>query len=74
MNCIYQYKNKINGHMYIGLAKDAKRRFYDHLNASKNPNHKDYNLVIHKAIRKYGIENFDFTILEDNLKDINEMK
>lgn len=74
MNCIYQYINKINGHMYIGLTKDPKRRFNDHLQAAKNPNNKDYNLPLHRAIRKYGIQNFDFNILEDNLKDTQEMK
>ena len=74
MNCIYQYTNKINGHMYIGFAKDSKRRYNDHLSASFNINNKDYNLAIHRAIRKYGIDNFDFKILEDNLKDVETMK
>lgn len=40
MNSIYQYKNKINGHMYIGMAKDADRRYKEHENASFNKNHK----------------------------------
>lgn len=74
MNSIYQYINKLNGHMYIGLAKDPKRRFNDHLQASKNPNNKDYNLVLHKAIRKYGIENFEFNILEDDIESVEKMK
>jgi len=74
LNCIYQYTNKINGHMYIGFAKDPKRRYNDHLSASFNINNKDYNLAIHRAIRKYGIDNFDFKILEDNLKDVETMK
>ena len=60
--------------MYIGLAKDPKRRYNDHVSASNNPNNKDYNLAIHRAIRKYGIENFEFNILEDNLNDLQEMK
>lgn len=60
--------------MYIGLAKDPQRRYADHLSAANNPRNRDYNLPIHKAIRKYGIENFEFNILEDNLKDIEEMK
>lgn len=74
MNSIYQYVNKTNGHMYIGLAKDPDRRRRDHENASFNPNHKEYNYPIHKAIRKYGTNNFEFNILEDNLKNIQEMK
>lgn len=74
MNSIYMYKNKINGHMYIGLAKDAQRRYKDHKNASFNPKHAEYDYPIHAAIRKYGLDNFDFIILEDNLLDFEEMK
>ncbi len=74
MNSIYQYKNKINGHMYIGMAKDADRRYKDHENASFNKNHKQYDYPIHAAIRKYGLNNFDFNILEDNLPNIEKMK
>lgn len=75
MGCIYQYVNKINGHMYIGFTmQQPERRFSDHLSASFNPNHKDYNQIIHKAIRKYGINNFNINILEDNLKTMEECK
>lgn len=76
MGCIYQYVNKINGHMYIGFTtqKPATRRFQDHLSASLNPKHKDHNQAIHRAIRKYGIENFDINILEDNIDTIQECK
>lgn len=74
MHVIYQYKNKINGHMYIGLTNNAKRRFLDHLSASKNPKNKDYNNTIHKAIRKYGIENFDFNLIEENIETLQKAK
>lgn len=74
MNSIYMYKNKINGHMYIGLAKDAKRRYNDHKRPSLNKNHAEYNYPIHAAIRKYGLDNFDFIILEDNLSSLQKMK
>ena len=74
MYVIYQYKNKINGHMYIGLTNNAKRRFLDHLSSSKNPKSKDYNNTIHKAIRKYGIENFDFNLIEENIETLQKAK
>lgn len=74
MFCIYQYKNKQNGYMYIGFTNNAKRRFSDHLSASNNPKNKDYNQPIHKAIRKHGINNFDFIILEDNLPTMEKAK
>ena len=64
MSCIYQYVNKINGHMYIGLTNNLKRRHNDHVSAANNPKNKDYNLAFHRALRKYSSENFDLNILE----------
>ena len=60
--------------MYIGLAKDPERRYKDHKAASFNLNHKEYNYPLHAAIRKYGLENFEFIILEDNISDFNTLK
>ena len=57
-NCIYMYENKINGKKYIGQTTNFNRRCREHLNG-------DY--LIDKAIKKYGIENFDITILHENL-------
>ena len=67
-NCIYMYINKINGKKYIGKAKDFNNRNSSHIYASKNKNNRAYNYPIHKAIRKYGIENFDIIIIKENLK------
>lgn len=72
MACIYQYVNKINGHMYIGLTNNPQRRYDEHWFSANNPNHKDYNQAIHKALRKHGKENFEFNILEDNIPDENK--
>lgn len=65
MSGIYQYVNKINGHIYIGLSKNIERRIKEHKKSAFNPNDKDYNLPIHRAIRKYGENNFDINILEE---------
>lgn len=62
---IYKYENKINGHSYIGQTNNIDKRKREHRNASQNPNHKDYNLPIHRAITKYGEDNFIFSILEE---------
>jgi group I intron endonuclease len=60
-NIIYQLKNKINGKIYIGkTTQSVMTRFHKHCHASL----KDSNTLIHKAIRKYGKENFEVTILE----------
>lgn len=60
--------------MYIGLTNNLKRRHLDHLSASCNPKNRDYNLPIHKAIRKYGFENFELNILEDNIEGLDKLK
>jgi hypothetical protein len=65
MAYIYKYENKINHHVYIGQTVDFKKRCREHKNASFNVNNKDYNCTIHRAIRKYGLENFEITILEE---------
>lgn len=66
-NCIYMYVNKINGKRYVGKAKDFNIRHKRHLISSKNKKAKDYNYAIHRAIRKYGIENFELKILKENI-------
>ena len=71
MNYIYCFENKINGHKYIGQTNDLKVRYNAHKSQSYNPNSKDYNCLFHKKIREYGLENFEFYVLEeiDNTKD-----
>ena len=69
---IYMYKNKINGHMYIGLTNNFRRRYSDHKKAALNPNDKDYNAAIHCAIRKYGLDNFEYIKIEE-LPDDKEL-
>ena len=59
-NCIYMYTNKINGKRYIGQAKDFNKRHKAHLRGKKQ--------IIDRAINKYGIENFDITILACNIE------
>lgn len=60
---IYKYTNKINGNSYIGQSVNIEKRKKDHEYSAKNPNVGDYNSFFHQAIRKYGMENFDFEIL-----------
>ena len=72
-NCIYMYISPSNK-IYIGKAKDFLKRRKTHLDSSYNEKRKDYNVPFHKAIRKYGIENFKIIILAENIDDkkINE--
>lgn len=61
---IYCFENKINGNMYIGQSKILKRRLRQHVQSSFNQDKKDYDYPLHRAIRKYGLENFNIFILE----------
>jgi len=57
---IYKITNKINNKSYIGFTrKKIEKRFKEHLYESHNENSNGYNYLLHKAIRKYGDNNFD---------------
>lgn len=57
---IYLFKNKLNQKCYVGQAMDIERRYKEHIYYSNN------NPIqpIHKALAKYGVENFEFKVLE----------
>ena len=68
-NCIYMYINKINNKKYVGQTKCFERRHKDHIIQSYNCDIEcyAYNVPFHRAIRKYGIENFEIKILAHNI-------
>lgn len=68
MHVIYCYTNKINGHQYVGQTNNFDRRKREHSSNSLNNNSSEYELLFHKKLREYGIENFDITILEENIE------
>lgn len=61
---IYLIKNKKNNHKYIGKAKDINHRFHSHLWEAYAQKYKAYYYPLNCAIRKYGKENFELSILE----------
>lgn len=67
---IYLLTNKINNKNYIGKTTvSLNLRIQQHVQASKRRN---TNSILHKAILKYGIENFNICILcEDVLENLN---
>jgi group I intron endonuclease len=60
---IYKITNKINNKIYIGFtSKTLEERFKEHVHKSnKNTENKTY---FHKAIKKYGKENFIIEVLD----------
>lgn len=62
---IYQYRNKINNKVYIGQTKlSLDKRHSRHI---KSLNDKNCNYCFYRALKKYGVENFELTILEENI-------
>lgn len=72
---IYQITNLINGKIYIGQTNNIQKRLANH-RCSNDPN-----MVIARALRKYGVDNFKFEVLlrgltpdEANQKEIEFIK
>lgn len=63
---IYAIRNKINQKMYIGKSIDIEHRFWSHKNllSKTERNKKQTNRFLWNAVQKYGLENFEFLILE----------
>ncbi len=59
---VYQARNLLNGHRYIGVTKQGlHRRTYGHLKDARTGKGNRF----HNAIRKYGEEHFIFGIIHD---------
>ena len=68
MNYVYGFLNLKNNNIYIGETNNIKRRYYEHLRYAKKLTNKSFS--IHKAINKYGINNFIFKVISTiNSKD-----
>lgn len=72
MHFIYKITNKINNKVYIGQTNSIKNRWKSHKSEAKN-NRPQGDYPIYHAIRKYGIENFIFEIIDEclNLREAN---
>ena len=65
---IYKWTNNINNKIYIGQSISIEKRKKAHLSSIQNSN-----LPLHLAMKKYGVENFSFEVVEEcEIKELNE--
>ena len=66
MYTVYAITNKINGKKYVGVTKrSCIERYKEHvISANSGSTYK-----IHCAMRKYGIDNFELSIIESDVPD-----
>lgn len=58
---IYYFKNLLNGKYYIGQAVNIRKRLIHHLSNFASSR---YDAPLYKSLQKYGLENFEFGILQ----------
>ena len=64
--CIYLITNKSNNKCYVGqTTKGAEYRWKQHIKCSKYKEYQHY--ALYRAFSKYGVDNFDFSIIVDNV-------
>lgn len=64
LSSVYKITNKITGRFYIGCSTNVERRFNQHRQRYKDLNSGEYNKPLYIDMRKYGIDNFTFEVLE----------
>ena len=76
MNFIYCFTNLINQKKYIGssCSVSPSRRYNQHIYYVNHPEHHKGQYPLYCAIRKYGLENFSYTILEYLPDEMDEYK
>lgn len=61
---IYKITNLIDEKVYIGQSINIPTRWAAHKSSAFRTNCKAYNSPLYRAIRKYGLDNFEFSIIE----------
>lgn len=64
MGIIYKVENEVNGKIYIGqTCGSLKRRWWKHQSDARR--FEMPGSLLHRAIKKYGVESFNISIIED---------
>ena len=67
ISAVYMIKNTITNEVYIGSSSNVQNRWHVHRNSK---NYLKYpNSLLYANVYKYGIKNFEFSILEECSKD-----
>ena len=75
MTCgIYKIENKVNKKCYIGQSTNIEKRWQSHRIIGKNENAKEKNYPLYKAMYKYGLDNFNFEIIEECNRELLDEK
>lgn len=70
---IYKITNNINNKIYIGQSRNIQSRFNAHKTRPFNKNSDEYNKRLYVSIRKYGLDNFSFEIIEEcSIEELNK--
>jgi group I intron endonuclease len=60
---VYLVTNRVNGNRYVGKTiRTLERRWYEHITHSHGGSQE---MALYKAIRKYGAESFELSVLEE---------
>lgn len=74
-NCVYKITNNITGKSYIGSTNNYKRRIKEHkIYVNCDPSREGYNRHLYRSFRKYGLDNFTFEILVDNIDTLSNAR
>jgi len=63
---VYKWTNKVNGRGYVGKAKNGNRRYWEHAGGRAKSGRGKLQLI-DKKIQQYGLQNFKYEVLEDNI-------
>ena len=63
---VYKITNLINQKCYIGITNNLNKRWESHKKCKDNK-------PLYLAFKKYGITNFEFSIIEENVSTVEEL-
>lgn len=68
---VYKITNKINGKNYIGITeKTLDERYAQHLAKCRQGDTRH----LYQSMRKYGVDSFEISIIENNIQSLDELK